>query len=173
VEAPHPLADERSDLIALDIYRALDARALLIAGAHRYANKDGSSDVAHVSDSIFQSIHEALLQETPGVSGVPVVLQIHGFAAENHLGYPSVVLGYGRTASQAEIPLYKEIVDALAARGINAGICDKDTWLDLCGTRNVQGSVTEGLIFIHIELDEMMRHRDSPLIAVLTQVFAK
>jgi hypothetical protein len=56
IEAPHPLYDRRTPSIALDVYRALDARALLIAGAHRNANDDGSADVAHAPDSIFQSV---------------------------------------------------------------------------------------------------------------------
>jgi hypothetical protein len=56
VEAPHPLYDRQTPSVALEIYRALDARALLIAGAHRNANPDESADVAHaalVSFSLF------------------------------------------------------------------------------------------------------------------------
>lgn len=173
VEAPHPLADKRSDLVALDIYRALNARALLIAGAHRDANYDGSADVSHTSESIFQSVHETLLQDTSTVSGVPVVLQIHGFATNKHPDYPRVVLGFGQTISQAEISLANELVDVLLARDVTADICDGDSWQDLCGTKNVQGSHSEGVIFLHIELEEAMRSDDSLLIASLSLVFTK
>ena len=60
IEAPHPLYDRRTPSVALDLYRALNARALLIAGAHRNANEDGSADAAHAPDSIFQSVHETI-----------------------------------------------------------------------------------------------------------------
>jgi len=173
IEAPHPLSDQQSELIALDIYHALNARALLIAGAHRNANQYGTADVSHAPDSIFQSIHETLLQKTPILSDVPVVLQIHGFAAQKHPGYPNVVLGFGRTASQAEISLSRELVDALAAQGIETGTCRGDSWQDLCGTKNIQGSGKKNTLFIHIELDETVRDDHGLLIAALTQVFAK
>jgi hypothetical protein len=173
VEAPHPLSDKQSDLIALDIYRALNARALLIAGAHRNANPDGMADVSHAPDSIFQSIHEALVENTTTFPDVPVVLQIHGFAARKHPGYPNVVLGFGLTTSRAEISLSKELVDALVARGIETGVCRGGSWQDLCGTKNVQGSGKEDAIFIHVELDETMRSDESILIDALTQVFVK
>ena len=173
VEAPHPLSDKQSELIALDIYRALNARALLIAGAHRYANQDDMADVAHAPDSIFQSIHETLVQKTPIFSDVPVVLQIHGFAAKKHPGYPNVVLGFGQKISQPEILLSTGLVDALATRGIEAGLCRGDSWQDLCGTKNVQGSGNQNAVFIHIELDETVRDDYGLLIAALTQVFAK
>ncbi|MBI5563777.1 MAG: hypothetical protein HY870_02705 [Chloroflexi bacterium] len=47
VEEPHPLADADTPAIAAAIYRLLYARTLLIAGAHRGADADGSADVAH------------------------------------------------------------------------------------------------------------------------------
>jgi len=173
VEAPHPLADIRSDLVALDIYRALNARALLIAGAHRDANPDGLADVSHAPESIFQFVHASLLQETTPVSGVSVVLQIHGFSTDKRPDYPRIVLGFGQTMSQTESSQSKELADALVARDITTGICDGDSWQDLCGTKNVQGSNTEGAIFLHIELDEALRSDDEKLISALVEVFAE
>lgn len=173
VEAPHPLSDKQTDLISLKIYRALNARALLIAGAHRSADPEGLADVAHAPESIFQSVHTVFLEKNTTFSGVPVVLQIHGFAARKNRGYPSIVIGFGQTTSQVETSLAKEIVAALADSGIDAGICDGESWQDLCGTKNVQGSDKKNSIFIHIELDETIRDDDHILIAALVQVFAK
>jgi hypothetical protein len=172
VEAPHPLSDKQSELIALDIYRALDARALLIAGAHRDANDDGKADVAHTKYSIFQSVHETLLRKTPNLSDAPVVLQIHGFTAKKRPGYPNIILGFGKTASQPEIALAKELVGALTSRGLKAGFCVDDTWPDLCGKKNVQGSSQGEVVFIHTELDETARSDSNSLVAALAEVFA-
>ena len=173
VEAPHPLADKMSDIVALDIYRALDARALLIAGAHRAADPEGVADVAHTPESIFHSIHETLVQKTTAFPDTPVVLQIHGFAADKHPGYPRVILGFGQSASREETLLSRDLIDAFNALGIDAGICEGDSWQDLCGTKNIQGSDKENVIFIHIELDETIRADDQTLVAAFKQVFAK
>lgn len=173
VEAPHPLSDKQTDLIALNIYRVLNARALLIAGAHRSADPNGLADVAHTSESIFHTIHETLVKKTTTYPDTPVVLQVHGFASKKHPGYPHIIFGFGQTASQEEILLSSELVEALTALGIEAGVCKGDSWQDLCGTKNIQGSSLESAIFIHIELDETIRDDDSTLIAALAQVFAR
>ena len=173
VEAPHPIADKNTDLIALNIYRALNARALLIAGAHRSTDPAGLADVTHAPESIFQSVHETVLKNPVSFPDIPVVLQIHGFAARKHPGYPNIVLGFGQKASQAEISLSRELVDVLTALGIDTGTCEGDSWQDLCGTKNVQGSNKNNAIFIHIELDETVRSNERNLVSALSQVLAK
>lgn len=173
VEAPHPRYDKRTPSIALDLYRELDARALLIAGAHRNANSDGSADVAHAPESIFQSVHLALAEEIQAESGEVIILQIHGFHTSKHEGYPQVVFGLGKNAQTDEIALSQRIKDALAEQGITAGICaDEESNLqDLCAETNVQGTTTKEGIFIHIELDENLRKNDKAFIKALVQVF--
>ena len=173
IEAPHPRYDRRTPSVALDIYRALDARALLIAGAHRNANADGSADMSHVTDSIFQSVHVALSQEVQAVSEEVIILQIHGFHTSKHAGYPQAVFGFGAKIQPAELALAEKLEAALAEQGINVGLCTGDVWQDLCGTRNAQASATSGVVFIHIELDEKMRRKDDALIKALVQVFGK
>lgn len=173
VEAPHPLSDKQTDLIALEIYRVLDARALLIAGAHRDANDGGKADVSHESKSIFQAVHETLLRKTPAFSDTPVVLQIHGFTAKKRSGYPNVILGFGKTATQLEVSVAGELVRALASKGLEAEMCEGNSWPDLCGKKNVQGSSKKDAIFIHIELDEAARSDSSLLLAALLDVFVE
>jgi len=173
VEAPHPLYDRRTPSVALDIYRALDARALLIAGAHRNANGDGSADVAHAPESIFHSVHQALAKEIQETSGDAVILQIHGFHSTKHEGYPQAVIGFGANIQAAEATLGKELEDALSGQGIRVGLCTDDAWKMLCGRTNGQGASSNGEIFIHIELDEKIRKNDEALIAALLQVFGQ
>lgn len=173
VEAPHPLYDRHSPSVALDIYRALDARALLIAGAHRNANSDGSADVAHAAKSIFQSVHLALIQEIQAASADAIILQIHGFHTSKHEGYPQVVFGFGETVEPEELDLAENIKNALSKEGVRAGLCGGNALQDLCATTNVQGSAAYDGIFIHMELDEKLRRNDDALIAALIQVFGK
>lgn len=173
VEAPHPLYDRRTPTIALKVYRALDARALLIAGAHRNANSDGSADVAHAPESIFHAVHEALSQEMRPASGNVIILQIHGFHTTKHEGYPQAVLGFGQNTALAETSLAGELETALTQQGIRVGLCMEDAWRDLCGRTNGQGATSNGAIFIHIELDELIRKNDEAFIAALVQVFGQ
>jgi hypothetical protein len=173
VEAPHPLYDRRTPSVALDIYRALDARALLIAGAHRNANSDGSADMTHVTESIFQSVHVALSQVTQAVSGDVIILQIHGFHTSKHEGYPQVVFGFGEKIQPTEFAVAQKLKDALLEQEIIAGLCTGDVWRDLCGTTNAQATITSRVVFMHIELDESIRKNADALISALVQVFGK
>ena len=171
IEAPHPLYDKRTPAVALNIYRALNARALLIAGAHRNANSDGSADVAHARESIFHAVHDALSQEIKSATGDVIVLQIHGFHTSKHDGYPQVVFGFGEKLQGREVALAKELENTFTEHGIAVGLCTGYLWKELCGTTNVQASVTNGGVFVHIELDENLRKHDDSLIAALVQVF--
>jgi hypothetical protein len=178
VEAPHPLSDEGTALIAVDIYRALDARALLIAGAHRDANSDGSADAAHENQTVFQSAHESILQKTLETSGTAIVLHVHGFSSSKHPKYPQIIIGYGGPnfgffGRNKNSSLAWDIYDALTAAGIKAGLCDGASWKDLCGGKNAQSASMSDGIFIHLEMNETMREEDKALIKALISLFAK
>ena len=123
-------------------------RALLVGGAHRKANADGSADVAHYPTSIFDTVHQALLEPSS------IVLQIHGFASTRHPNYPEVVIGqYGSGGNE----LAQQIAKALNDTGVSAGVCSGNKWKALCGETTTQSSSTKEGIFIHIELDEATR----------------
>lgn len=171
VEAPHPLADKDTPRVALDLYRALQAQALLVAGAHRNANLDGSADSAHALKSIFQTVHQTLFQLSKKANGTTIFIQIHGFAANEHPNYPQVVIGHNWKNNSEKDKLLQKIADALHGNNITFGICNGKTYLDLCGTENIQSIATSGGIFIHMELDETLRKNDSALITSLKQVF--
>jgi hypothetical protein len=173
IEAPHPLSDEDTPEVALDIFRALNARALLISGAHRDANWDGSADNAHASRSIFHAVHLALSQDTQQFNQGAVFLQIHGFAAHNHKDYPSVVIGHNGKLTPENNRLLQNIKEALRNNNIQVGVCDGKKYRDLCGTKNLQNSETEKGIFIHIELDESLRQNDSKLVESLKQALGQ
>lgn len=173
IQAPHPVYDRRTPTVAMDIYRALNARALMIAGSHRNANADGSADAAHTTESIFHSIHEALSQEIQIASGNAIILQIHGFHTSKHVDYPQAVFGFGEKMQGSEFDIAQKLEEALSQQSIRVGLCTGDIWTDLCGTKNTQASITHGALFIHIELDENIRKNDEALVAALVQVFGE
>lgn len=159
VEAPHPLADADTPAIAASIYRLLQARALLIAGAHRDADANGAADVAHDPHSVFQAIHAAVSK-----SPTTIILQIHGFAADKHPGYPAVVLGSDEAQPS---DLIEQLATELERAGVKVGVCNGEAWQQLCGATNVQSRHSQPATFIHVELNEALRADPRPLLAAL------
>jgi len=178
IEAPHPIYDEGTPTLAADLFRALDARALLVAGAHRDANRDGSADVSGKPQSIFQAVHETELQQAIASTGSGIILQIHGFRASKHPAYPHVIISLEQGNNLNPIDLVKgkqlasDIEKALNNAGIKTGLCGGGEWLDLCGATNVQATLMTQGIFIHIELDESIRGNDKKFIEALISVLA-
>lgn len=166
IEVPHPLFDSGTPAVALDVYRTVDALALLVAGAHRYANADGSADAAHNRQTIFQAIHQAA---TAG--GAAIVLQIHGFSTVNHPGYPQIVLG-GNSHPES-VALTASLADKLKNAGLSVGVCGLGQWQKLCGTQNLQGETMSAGGFVHIELSESVRQDDRSFVAALAKEFGK
>jgi hypothetical protein len=108
-------------------------------------------------------VHEAITK-----TNTTIVLQIHGFAASKHPGYPSIVLSSDEAQGSE---LIDQLAAAFKAQGVKAGMCDNEQWAALCGETNVQSRSTGPAIFIHIELDEAMRADSSSVLKVLKQVF--
>lgn len=179
VEAPHPLFDEGTPDVALDVYRALDARALLVAGAHRDANRDGSADASSNAQTIFQAVHESELQQSIDSTGSVIVLQIHGFSANKHPAYPRVVISYEHGNNMNPVDMVKgqqlasRIVNALKDKGVKTGLCGTGEWRDLCGATNIQAMLMTRGIFIHIELDESIRTNDKRFIEALVGAISR
>lgn len=167
VEAPHPVADENTSTVALDLYRALQAKALLVAGAHRDANADGSADPTHAVETIFQTIHTSLFNSTGQPDKKLIFIQVHGYSAEEHPEIPQVVIGYNWKNDSEKNFLLSKIVDALRQNNISVGVCNAKKYQGLCGTLNVQRQATEGGVFLHLELSKTLRMDDRGLVAAL------
>lgn len=165
IEAPHPLFDNGTPQLALLVYRTLSAQALLIAGAHRDANADGTADAAHNPQTVFQAVHENLIRSTN-----PTVLQIHGFATDKHPGYPQIVLGSDQANASN---LLATLSTAFTQSGLTVGICDGGSWTALCGETNVQASSMSDGVFIHLELDETVRNNPQIFVEALRRVFSE
>ncbi len=167
VEAPHPIADINTTNVSADVYRALNAKAYLLAGTHRDANADNSADVANSPTSIFQAVHLAVARNSP------IVLQIHGFSSTLHPNFPQVVISTPQksTIDVQSVSVVNKIINALRANGISVEVCGLN-WSGLCAGSNVQGASMTSGVFIHIEMNEITRASDGMFISALTQAFS-
>ncbi|MBW7888163.1 MAG: T9SS type A sorting domain-containing protein [Bacteroidetes bacterium] len=153
VEAPHPIWDTNSWELAIKFFIAVKARWFLLAGTHRYANSDSSSDMAHVTQSVFHACHKRI--------STSATIQIHGFnkSSDKYDGYPDAVISNGTL--QAENILYT-IKSNYEAKGFTAGVFSASTYSSLYklgATTNTQGlwSNANGKTFIHVEHDYPLR----------------
>lgn len=151
IEVPHPLYDVNTPAIGVALFEAADAQALLVAGTHRYANSDGSSDVAHADGSIFEAVDHELV--TPG----SIVVQAHGFDESDHGVEGDVVVSGGVTPTP---PLVARLGARLTAQGIATCVYgDGQSCDDLGGTDNLQGhwAVARGATFVQVEMSRAIR----------------
>jgi hypothetical protein len=167
VESPHPLADLNTPFVALDLYRALQAKALLVAGAHRDTNADGSSDPTHATETIFQTMHDTLLIPAGQPMEQTIFLQIHGYSAQEHPDFPQVVIGYNWKNDQGKEAILQSIIAALQKHNITTGVCTGKNYQGLCGTSNVQRQIMDEGIFIHLELGLPLRLNDGNFVKAM------
>ena len=168
IEVPHPRADQRTEYLGTELFTALDASALFVAGAHRTAG-DGAADVAHEPASAFAAVDQAV------VGRGTVVLQVHGFDESRHPGYAQIVLSSGESTPGSLLErLDRELEDA----GFDTCVYDGDRCQALGATRNVQAAHarTVGATFIHLELEldlrEPGKQRDT-LVAALAEALSQ
>jgi hypothetical protein len=156
VEVSHPVYDINTPQVGIQAFRHGDAAGLLVAGTHRYANDDGSSDVAHDDGTMFAAVNRAL------VSRRETVLQPHGFSDSgtlteaDDLDDSDVVVSAGTAPPP---PAVTAVAAALRRKGF--AVCEYDgrQCADLGATRNVEGRWCRevGATFVHLELDRDVR----------------
>ncbi|MEW2318359.1 hypothetical protein [Streptomyces bauhiniae] len=100
--SPHPVADQRTEQLAVGVLRDAPGGVLVIAGARRKAGDGDSADVAHRRDTVFHAVCAELARRgTPGV-------QLHGFAASSAPDYDSLAATSageeGRIADARHVP---------------------------------------------------------------------
>ena len=150
VQVPHPLADRATERLGADLFAASGAGVLMVATAHRTAG-DGRADVANEPGSVFGAVSGSVVG--PG----SVVLQLHGFAAEDHPDdYGDVVLS---STVDEPSPLVERMADRLEAAGFDVCVYDGERCSGLAGTRNVQAAQARalGAEFVHVEVSERVR----------------
>jgi hypothetical protein len=152
IEAPHPLADRDSELLAARAASELRPAAFLLAGAHRYADGGRASDMTHATYSIFQSMHEVV------TTASRVAVQIHGFSSATHPGYPELLLSSGTTVPG---PAAEQICTVVTDQGLGCTLFTGTAFAPLGAQTNVQGAFSRQAAgdghFLHFETADTVR----------------
>ena len=156
VESPHPLWDTNSWEFAIRLFIKMDAQWFILAGTHRYCNTDTSSDMAHVTQSVFHICHKR--------TGTSRAIQIHGFSKTgDNAGYPDAVISNG---TQNPPSILFTLQTKYQSKGFTAGVFSSTTYSqlnNLGATTNKQGlwSNSNGKLFVHVEHDYPLRTTQS------------
>lgn len=171
IQVPHPRFDTNSWDIGARVFQQAESLGFLMAGAHRNANGPGTADVAHLTESIFQEVHQ--VWNGPGGENMP--WSIHGFNEANYM-FPAgtdVILSNGDGSLSLEVVALDAafedqglltfayntlpVMDPLNV-AVN-GVEDGTSFSALGGTTNVQGIYSRGIggRFIHVEMGQSIR----------------
>jgi hypothetical protein len=165
VEVPHPIWDSQSPELGIEAYLGLAGGFFLMAGAHRYASGRDSvvSDMARSQSSLFMALHRRLADRET------ITLQYHGFKADNHPGYPNIVLSNG---SPEPPPILYRLKTALEDAGESTGVFDGQRWGDLSGRINPQAAYSRSIDaeFFHLEHRYGVRARPHRRLAVVAAI---
>ena len=147
IEAPHPVTDFNSQQIAYTIFTSAYPHviALLVSGVERTFGPNGQTDMAHITQSIFETAHEAFSKFGS------VAIQIHGFDASRHPTEPLVVLSDGNGGISGAL---QATASNLEAAKLSVGIFDGFTHEKLGAQKNIQGRYARafGVGFVHSEI---------------------
>jgi hypothetical protein len=153
IEVPHPIWDTKSWRLGMNAFLRLGAEWFMMAGTHRYANSDSSSDVAHVTRSVFHRAHQVISSSR--------AIQIHGFnnSDPSYDGYPDIVISSGNLYPPNILFVLKFKFEG---KYFSSGVYSMSTQSSLsklAATTNKQGqfSNANGLSFVHIEFDTPIR----------------
>ena len=156
VEVTHPVADARTELEGVDAFLQTRAQAFLMAGTHRRANKKETlcsqpnsannldaettdypeSDVAHNTQTIFQTTHETLVE----LKSKTVAVQFHGMIERKIC--PNVFLSSGTKKITSNS---SKLLTCLTRQKVEAGIYEGNAdGCPLGATTNVQGRFSNG-----------------------------
>jgi len=190
VEVPHPYYDINTYAQGIDLFLETGARAFLMAGASRCANRELSgcdgettvcngdypvSDVAHAVRTPFQKAHEALTDAFPDM----VALNLHGNGLSD---CETVFLSSGVWDDTTDSVI--ALRDALRDRDVEAAD-PMSSSCPLVGGTNVQGRYTNGAPspctqaaaaatgqFVHLEQQPFFREEPAQYAALIAAVNA-
>ncbi len=157
IEAPHPVWDTYSWKLGIKAFTRMNASWFLMAGTHRYANSDSSSDMAHVTQSVFHTAHKTI--------ATPIAIQIHGFNKNNTIysEYPDIVISNSTLFPPSS---FFNLQSQFESQGFTSGVFSYSTYSSLWrlgATTNTQGqwSNQNGKLFVHVEFEYYIRNSTS------------
>jgi hypothetical protein len=151
IQAPHPVTDFNSQIIAYSIFVNSYPRVLafFVSGVERTFGPNGQTDMAHRTQSIFETANEVF------TSFGSVVIQIHSFNAYVHPNTPLVVLSTGDGGINGAI---QSIASNLQNANLSVGVFDGFSYERLGAQNNVQGHYARsvGAGFVHAEVSSIV-----------------
>jgi hypothetical protein len=156
IQAPHPLFDLATEAQAISVFKGVNARTYLLAGAHREADKersvcepatgDGIADPAHNTTMMFQSTVETLTDYYKSNGKDWNLIQFHGMGTTSCVGVDAF-LSYGMTVApkpgEKILDLRASIVKRQPKWVVN--VYGENPPCDLYATTNVQGRLLNGV----------------------------
>ncbi|MDQ3269226.1 MAG: poly-gamma-glutamate biosynthesis protein PgsC/CapC [Pseudomonadota bacterium] len=138
VEIPRPLAERQTLEYGIRLFARMDARALLVTGAHFAVRADGRGDVLDPANplTVFNVAHQALVRAMhPAVW----TLQVRGRLDSDPRPAPDVVIGFvGKPAAVAESRRLQSLLstlqgdaDTVAMAGTGAAAQQRDAGADV------------------------------------------
>ena len=157
VHVNHPISDQNTEDIGIELYRDGRYRWFLVAGAERDANPQFmEADVAHTTSTVFQAVSTEL--RAANVRAI----SIHGFNIDGHPGLPSGadhVISNG--TGQGYPAAFADLRTRLGNAGFTAGQFGVTAGYDeLGGTTNVQGMSWRNVAqnaWMHLEIERNVR----------------
>ncbi len=196
VEIPHPVTDLNTLAQGVTVFRRTRARALVVSGTHRCADRRVSgcpgfsgvcsrrrkgrepyrlSDMAHTPESTFHAAHEVLAE----IQDEVVFVSLHG------MNQPGVVVSDGTDLEVGEEAPAARVARILARTFPGVRTCNGADGVrpaaGLCGMSNVQGLQLNGAPschgfatgtsgrFVHLEQSRTLRRRPRFLSKVLLE----
>ncbi len=118
IQVPRPLSERNVFEYAVSLFENLDARALLISGAHPLANSDGSADVIRFEnkENFFNLVNQTLLREA--ALEPMLVIQCRAFANSDNLDTPDALIASytGLSLNPEKSPMVDRVIDILQNR---------------------------------------------------------
>ena len=137
IEIPRPLGERQTFRYGTRLFARLQARALLVPGAHFAVRADGAGNVlaARNPGTMFNLVHQVLV---PAMGRAPWVLQVRGRRDEGTAPAPDVIAGFvGKPATRAERSRLDTVLlalrgdaDTVALEGTGAGARSQDPGAD-------------------------------------------
>jgi hypothetical protein len=130
VEVPHPIYEENTLELGVDLFERLDAACLFVSGSHPKCNVDGSADVVAFSNraSVFNLANQVVLRDAGQVPFA--VVQARALGYRQGIGLPDadalVAFGDSSTTEATLGALGRRVVatlreDGLAVRFVDGG----------------------------------------------------
>ncbi len=148
VESPYPLNHLQTGFISVTAFKKLNAKALLLPGAHRLSSsikKDGIpvSDVGFSKESIFNTVHQILADERK------IIVQFQGYSNVRNVNkkLPPIILTNGDTKNFEFLNILKRNLNNLTLdiekekTTLNACLYGEDGAIEknFSGSDNIQG----------------------------------